>query len=149
MTNQETKHRTRAGVTSRSIIEDLKALGWHLDYRQSSRIALTLEALIGELAALVEQTDANKSTPTDREGRGGVLAHEMPMPDFNSSAAYRQLYDAEKRLWQEYEKLAGVVRKPSKGPKPKCVECGKRDRLVDEFCGPCGSRILKAAKRDG
>lgn len=147
MSNQETKHRTRAGVTSRSILEDLKALGWHLDYRQSSRIALTLEALIGELAALVEQTDANKSTPTDREGRGGVLAHEMPMPDFNSSAAYKKLYEAEQRLWREYEKLAGAVRRPNK-PKRKCEQCGKRDVMIDVFCGPCGARILKRYKRE-
>lgn len=148
MSNQETKLRHRANTTSRSLVEDLKALGWNDDYRQASRIALTLEALIGELAALVESTDANRSVPSDREGRGGVLAHEMPIPSFDSSAAYRQLYDAEKRLWQEYEKLAGVVRKPTKNPKPKCVECGKRERLVDEYCGLCGSRILKAAKRE-
>jgi hypothetical protein len=142
-----TKPRTRAGLTSRSLVDDLKALGWNLDYRQSSRLALTLEALVGELAALVEMTDGNKSVPTDREGRGGVLAHEMPIPSFDSAGAAAELEKAEKRLWQEYEKLAGVVRRPARSSKPKCGECGKRERMVDTVCGPCGARILKEHRR--
>lgn len=145
MTREETKPRIRAKLTSRSLVDDLKALGWHVDFRQSSRIALTLESLIGELAGLVEQTDANKSVPTDRE-RGGVLAHTMPIPSFDSPAAYRQLYEAEQRLWREYERLAGIVRRPAR-PKPNCEECGKRERLVDTLCGPCAAKILKAHRR--
>lgn len=125
---------------------DLAALGWNLDYRQSSRVALTLEALIGELASLVEQADANSSVPTDREGRGGVLAHEMPIPSFNSNAAYKAVYESEQRLWREYERLAGKVRRPAK-PKRKCEECGEREVMVDVFCGPCSARILKEHRR--
>ena len=144
--SDETRPRSRGGVTSRSLVEDLKALGWNLDYRQSSRVALTLEALVGELAGLVTLMDANRSVPTDREGRSGVLAHEMPIPSFDAPAAYRELYSAEQRLWREYEKLAGVVRRPGK-PEAKCSECDRRDRLWDEFCGPCGAKILQAHRR--
>jgi hypothetical protein len=142
-----TRLRTRAGLTSRSLTADLEALGWSLDYRQSSRLALTLESLIGELAALTEMADGNKSPSWDSEGRSGTLASEMPIPNFDPAAAARELGKAEQRLWQEYEKLAGVVRRPQRAPRPKCTECGKRERLVDVVCGPCGAAILKAARR--
>ena len=141
-----TRPRFRGGAPSRSLVADLEALGWHIDYRQSSRIARTLEALIGELAALAALSDGNKSAPTDRSNRSGVLAHELPIPSFDSPAAYRELHASEQRLWQEYEKLSGIVRRPAK-QRPACEECGKRERLVDTFCGPCGAKILKAHRR--
>jgi len=34
--------RARGGVTSRSLVADLEALGWNVDYRQSSQIALAV-----------------------------------------------------------------------------------------------------------
>lgn len=147
MTEPTTKLRTRAGLTSRSLVADLEALGWRLDYRQSTRIALTLEALVGELAALYELTNANRSVPSDREGRSGALAHEMPIPSFDPAAAADKLDKAEKRLWREYERLASDVRRPASKTKPKCVQCRKRVRLVDEFCGPCGAEILSDHRR--
>lgn len=142
----ESKPRHRADTKSRSLVEDFKALGWNLDFRQSSRIALTLEALVGELAALVALADGNKSVPTDRSTRSGVLAHQLPIPSFDSPAAYRELYESEQRLWREYERLAGIVRRPAK-PRPPCEECGKREKVVDTVCLPCGSKILKAHRR--
>jgi hypothetical protein len=145
VTDSLSKLRSRAGMTFRSLTADLQALGWNLDPRQSSRIALTLEALVGELAALAEMESANKSVPTDREGRSGVLAHEMPVPSFDSSAAYRRLFEAEQRLWREYERLAGTVRRPMR---PACGECGTRERVLEEFCGPCGARILREHRRE-
>lgn len=137
--------RHRASRTYRSLTADLEALGWNLDYRQSSQLARTLEALIGELAALAELADGNKSTPTDIEGRYRQI--HSPIPAFDAAEAQRRLEDAEKRLWKEYEKLAGVVRRPYRTPKPKCGECGRRERLVDEYCGPCGAAILKTHRR--
>lgn len=140
--------RHRAGLTYRSLVDDLVALGWNVDYRQSSLLALTLNDLIGELAALSELADGNRSVATDRDGRSGVLAHEMPIPSFDSAGAARELEKAERRLRQEYEKLAGVVRRPSRPAKPKCTECGSRERMIDTVCGPCGAKILKEARRD-
>lgn len=122
-------------------------MGWNVDYLQCSRVARTLEALVGELAGLVALMDANKSVPTDREGRSGVLASQMPIPSFDSSAAYRELYESEGRLWREYERLAGVVSRPSRAPREKCSECGRKERLWDEFCGPCGAKILEEHRR--
>lgn len=142
--DQASKPRTRAGLTSRSLIADLEALGWRVDYRQASRLSLTLESLIGELAALTELASGNKSVPIDRDGRSGVLAHEMPIPSFDPAAAAEKLEKAEQRLWREYERLASTVRRPQG---PRCGECGRRERLVDEFCGPCGAKILKAHRR--
>ena len=144
MTVDMTKPRVRAGRTSRSLVRDLEALGWKLDWRQSSRIALTLEALIGELAALAEMCDGVSGVPLDSSGRSGVLAHQMPMPSFDSPAAYRELVKAEARLWREYERLAGVVQRPQGFP---CVECGRRAREVDAFCPPCGAKILREHRR--
>jgi hypothetical protein len=147
MSRDTSRPRARGGVTSRSLVADLEALGWNVDYRQSSQIARTLEALAGELAGLVTLMDANRSVPTDREGRSGVLASQMPMPSFDAPAAYRELYESEGRLWREYERLAGVVSRPTRA-REKCSSCGKRERLVDEFCGPCGARILREHRRD-
>lgn len=147
MSDAATRPRHRYKHTSRSLTADLEALGWKLDYRQSSVLALTLENLIGELAALSELADGNRSVATDRDGRSGVLAHEMPVPSFDPAAASRELVKAEQRLRQEYEKLAGIVRKPSRPAREKCTECNKRERLVDTVCGPCGAAILKAHRR--
>lgn len=147
MNRPVSKLRTRAGLTSRSLVADLEALGWNLDYRQSSRLALTLEALVSELAALTELASGNKSVPSDREGRSGVLAHEMPIPSFDSAAAAHELEKVEKRLWVEYEKVAGVVRRPSRPPREKCDSCRRRERLVDTVCGPCAAEILKEHRR--
>lgn len=139
-----TRPRTRAGTTSRSLVADLEALGWKLDYRQSSRIALTLEALVGELAALATMADGVSGAPLDREGRSGVLAHQMPIPSFDAPAAYRALYEAEQRLYREYERLTGVVKQPQG---QKCESCGRKVRVVDVYCGPCGARILREHRR--
>lgn len=102
-----------------------------------------LEDLLEELATLVHLADANRSVPTDKGRRG----HGDALPSFDSAAADRQLRDAAGRLRSEYEKLSGAVRNPSSHVEPQCVECGRRVRIVDAYCGPCGAAILKQYRR--
>lgn len=147
MSEAVTRPRHRYKETFRSLTADLEALGWNRDYRQSSRLALTLEALVGELAALTEMADGNTSTATDRINRPGTLPHEKPIPSFMPAEAAARLEKAEQRLWREYERLASDVRRPVSKERAKCSQCRKRVRLVDEFCGPCGAAILKAHRR--
>lgn len=99
--------------------------------------------VLGELAALCHMTDANRSVPTDRGRRG----HGDSIPSFDPAAAQRELEKATDRLYQEAEKLAGVTRNPHRSPEPECVSCGKRVRIVDAYCGPCGARILRGHRR--
>lgn len=131
---------------SRALAEDLKAIGWSPEWKQSTTdLAKTVEALIGELAVLSEIADGNRAAQTDREGRYRDV--HSPMPTFEASGAQEALDEAEKRLWQEYEKLAGKARQPARPERPKCASCRRRVRLLDEYCGPCGSEILAKHRR--
>lgn len=99
--------------------------------------------VLGELAALCQMADANRSVPTDRGRRG----HGDSLPSFDPAAAQRELEKAADRLHAESEKLAGVTRNPHRSPEAECQECGKRVRVVDVYCGPCGARILREHRR--
>lgn len=133
------------GRDRRPIVEDLKAIGWTTNHYQTSRLAKTVEALLGELATLSEIANGNRSAPTDAEGRYREV--HSPMPSFEASGAQEALDEAEKRLWREYEKLAGKARRPARPERPKCASCRRRVRLLDEYCGPCGSEILAKHRR--
>lgn len=100
--------------------------------------------LLGELAALCQMVDANRSVPTDAGRRG---PRGSGVPSFDPAAAQRELKAAANRLYAEAEKLAGVTRNPHRSPEPQCEACGRRVRLVDVYCGPCGARILREHRR--
>lgn len=133
------------GHTSRSLEADLKALGWSPEYRQSSRLARTVEALVGELAVLSEIADGNRSVPTDAGRRYREL--HVSVPSFDASGAQQALDESEKRLWREYEKLAGKARRPAMGEKGKCESCRRRRVVLADYCAPCGADILKQHRR--
>lgn len=117
----------------------------HLTVALADReVAQPVKRLLGELAALCQMSDANRSVPTDAGRRG---PRGSGMPSFDPAAAQRELKAAADRLYQEAEKLAGVTRNPHRSPEPQCEECGKRVRLVDVYCGPCGARILREHRR--
>lgn len=100
--------------------------------------------LLRELAALVQMADANKSIPTDEQRRG---SRSQGIPSFDPADAQRRLDETEKRLRVELEKLSGVTRNPHRPAEPQCEECGRRERVADVFCGPCGSAILREHRR--
>jgi hypothetical protein len=107
-------------------------------------LRVPVEAVLEELAALCDMADANRSTPTDGGRRAGFTS---TVPRFDPAAAQRQLTAAAQRLRDEFEKLAGATRSPHRPAEPQCEECGRRVRMVDVYCGPCGSAILKAYRR--
>lgn len=115
----------------------------HLTVVMAGEARAPVVRLLGELAALTHMADANRSVPTDRGRRG----HGGGVPSFDPVAAQRELGRAADRLYQEAEKLGGVVRNPHVSPEPLCDVCHRRPRLVDTVCGPCGARILKEARR--
>lgn len=151
MNDDLSKLRSRSAAAGggdlRPLLEDLKAIGWTSDYIPPGKktLAVTVERLIGELAALSEIADGNRSVPTDA-GRRYREIH-APTPGFDAAGAQQALDEAKRRLWREYEKLAGKARRPAQSEKKKCVSCGRRVRLLDEYCGPCGSDILAKHRR--
>jgi hypothetical protein len=123
----------------------LISLGSHLlTVVDNHELRVPVEAVLEELAALCDMADANRSTPTDGGRRAGFSS---VVPRFDPAAAQRQLSAAAQRLRDEYEKLAGATRNPHRPPEPQCEECGRRTRITDVYCGPCGARILKEHRR--
>jgi hypothetical protein len=108
-------------------------------------LRVPVEAVLEELAALCDMADANRSTPTDGGRRAGSATSTVPR--FDPAAAQRQLSAAAQRLRDEFEKLAGATRSPHRPAEPQCEECGRRTRVTDVYCGPCGSAILRTYRR--
>jgi hypothetical protein len=108
-------------------------------------LRVPVEAVLEELAALCDMANANRSVPTDK----GLPSpsYTAPIPRFDPAAAQRQLTAAAQRLRDEFEKLAGATRSPHRPAEPQCEECGRRTRITDVYCGPCGARILKEHRR--